>query len=92
MDGNQDNNNSNFHNNEDIDSEDEYLYKISGTKQKKAIATWSKDEIKLLQILVGEYGTDFAILSTKLGKSRDQVKRKFKIMQKKNANFGFKSS
>ena len=36
-----------------------------------------------------KHGTDFSIIATFLGKDRDQVKRKFKVMQKKDSNFGF---
>lgn len=38
-----------------------------------------------------EYGTDFVIIGKILGKSRDQVKRKFKVMEKKVNGFGFGS-
>ena len=38
-----------------------------------------------------EYGTDFVRISHVLGKSRDQVKRKFKVMEKKINDFGFKA-
>ena len=48
-----------------------------------------RDFISQLEKLVWEYGTDFAIISTFLGKDRDQVKRKFKVMQKKDSSFGF---
>jgi len=40
---------------------------------------------------VEEYGTDFVIIGKILGKSRDQVKRKFKVMEKKVNGFGFGS-
>ena len=43
----------------------------------------------MLNELVKQYGTDFGIVASKLGKGRDQVKRKFKIMQKKDKKFGF---
>ena len=36
-----------------------------------------------------EHGTDFGIVASYMGKDRDQVKRKYKVMQKKNHNFGF---
>ena len=65
---------------------------MSGERKRRVIATWSKNEIKMLDELVKEYGTDFAIVAGKLGKTRDQVKRKFKIMQKKLSGFGFRSS
>ena len=38
-----------------------------------------------------EYGTDFVRISQVLGKSRDQVKRKFKVMEKKINDLGFKA-
>jgi hypothetical protein len=41
--------------------------------------------------LVQEYGTDFVMIGKILGKSRDQVKRKFKVMEKKVSNFGFRN-
>ena len=56
---------------------------------KKSIATWSKSEIKTLEKLVQEHGTDFAYISLLMGKERDQVKRKFKIMEKLERGFGF---
>lgn len=38
------------------------------------------------------YGTDFVRISHIMGKTRDQVKRKFKIMEKKIADFGFRAN
>ena len=47
---------------------------------KRTIASWPRADLKKLEILVQEYGTDFARIAEKLGKDRDQVKRKFKFM------------
>lgn len=45
----------------------------------------------MLEQLVLEFGTDFTRISQVMKRDRDQVKRKFKTMQKKNNNFGFVS-
>lgn len=58
-------------------------------KSQNKIATWKKPEIEKLETLLLEYGTDFSTISRLIGKSRDQVKRKFKVLQKINPNFGF---
>ena len=56
---------------------------------KKVIASWKRCEVKKLEALVLEYGTDFSAIARLMGKSRDQIKRKYKVMQKKFPNFGF---
>jgi len=33
-----------------------------------------------------EYGSDFTMISTKMDKSRAQIKRKFKVLEKQNPN------
>jgi hypothetical protein len=43
-------------------------------------ATWSRQEIATLITLLKEYGTDFSIIGSRMGKDRDQVKRKFKYL------------
>ena len=58
-------------------------------KTKKSIASWTRQEIKDLEKLVVTYGTDFTMIGVIMGKSRDQVKRKFKVMEKKMKSFGF---
>mgnify|MGYP003535148150 CR=1 FL=1 len=44
-----------------------------------------------MEELVDEYGTDFVRISKLMGKTRDQIKRKFKVMEKKISNFGFRA-
>lgn len=56
---------------------------------RKQIATWSKAEVKHFEELLNQYGTDLEMIAGALGKSREQVKRKFKILRKHNPNFGF---
>ena len=56
---------------------------------KKTIASWNRVQIRELERLVLEYGTDFSTIGLFMGKSRDQVKRKFKVLQKKVPGFGF---
>lgn len=63
----------------------------SQSPPKKSIASWKRSEIERLGSLILEYGTDFSAISLLMGKSRDQVKRKFKVMQKKDASFGFQA-
>lgn len=45
-------------------------------------ATWTRQEIATLITLLKEYGTDFGIIGSKMGKEREQVKRKFKALEK----------
>ena len=53
--------------------------------QKKVVAYWSKQEISTLVELLRKYGSDFTMIATQMTKSRDQIKRKFKVLQKKNS-------
>jgi len=39
--------------------------------------------------LINEYGTDLSTISTMMGKSKEQIKRKFRILRKMNESFGF---
>lgn len=39
--------------------------------------------------MVKENGTDFTSIALLMGKPRDQIKRKFKFMEKKIKGFGF---
>lgn len=58
-------------------------------RNQNKIASWKKSDIQRLESLILQLGTDFSAIAQLIGKSRDQVKRKFKVMQKKNPNFGF---
>lgn len=48
--------------------------------KKKTPAYWTKTEIKELVDLMKQYGSDFTLIATKINKTRDQIKRKFKIL------------
>lgn len=66
------------------------MKKISEYKtEKKDTSNWKKTETAKLEELVLEYGTDFEMIAKMMGKTRDQVKRKFKKLQKKDIGFGF---
>lgn len=74
----------------DLVAELEQLKKISQyTTGTRSVASWKKSEVAKLANLVFEFGTDFARVANIMGRDRDQVKRKFKTMQKKDSNFGF---
>jgi hypothetical protein len=53
-------------------------------KTKKNVAYWSPKDISALVRLLKVYGSDFQTIAVELGKTRDQVKRKFKVLEKKN--------
>lgn len=53
-------------------------------KTKKNIAYWSSKDISTLIKLLRLYGSDFQTIALEIGKTRDQVKRKFKVLEKKN--------
>lgn len=53
-------------------------------KTKKNIAYWSSKEISTLVRLLKLYGSDFQTIALEIGKTRDQVKRKFKVLEKNN--------
>lgn len=74
-----------------LDELDNEQLEISNDKglNKKVIASWKRSEIKTLEALVLEHGTDFSSIGRLMGKPRDQIKRKYKVMQKKFPNFGF---
>jgi hypothetical protein len=48
------------------------------------MAYWSKTEIHALVVLLRKYGSDFTMIATQMSKTRDQIKRKFKVLEKKN--------
>jgi cytochrome c556 len=56
---------------------------VKATPKKAAPANWSKQEVATLIELLKRYGSDFTMISTKLPKTRDQIKRKFKVLEKK---------
>lgn len=49
----------------------------------KANAIWTPRDIRVLVGLLREFGSDFTMISTKMDKTRDQIKRKFKVLEKK---------
>jgi hypothetical protein len=57
---------------------------VKNTPKKKAPANWTKLEILSLVELLKKYGSDFTMIATKItNKTRDQIKRKFKVLEKK---------
>jgi hypothetical protein len=60
----------------------------TNTKNKKIrkveIASWSRADIQKLKDLLKIYGTDFQAISREMGKTRDQIKRKYKVLEKKS--------
>jgi hypothetical protein len=48
------------------------------------VAYWAKHEITALIGLLRKYGSDFTMIATQMNKTRDQVKRKFKVLEKKH--------
>jgi hypothetical protein len=40
--------------------------------------------VSLLISLLKKYGSDFTTIATHMTKTRDQIKRKFKVLEKKN--------
>ena len=48
------------------------------------MAVWSKEEVNTLINLLKKYGSDFTLIATHMTKTRDQIKRKFKVLEKKN--------
>lgn len=68
---------------------DEIALTHTHTRRQKAIAKpprnaaiWSPTDIATLVRLLKEYGSDFTMISTKMDKSRAQIKRKFKVLEK----------
>lgn len=51
--------------------------------ERKTVAIWTSRDIKILVKLLKEYGSDFTMIATKMDKTRDQIKRKFKVLEKK---------
>jgi len=49
-------------------------------------AIWTPRDINTLIRLLKEYGSDFTMISTKMDKSRAQIKRKFKVLEKQYPN------
>jgi hypothetical protein len=50
--------------------------------RKVVIASWSRADIKKLKEHLKTYGTDFEAIASEMGKTRDQIKRKFKVLEK----------
>lgn len=59
---------------------DKKIAKVSHRSNKCAI--WTNNDINTLIALLKHYGTDFTLISTQMHKTRDQIKRKFKILEK----------
>lgn len=51
--------------------------------ERKSVAIWTPKDIRTLIKLLKEYGSDFTMISTQMDKTRDQIKRKFKVLEKK---------
>jgi GTP-binding protein EngB required for normal cell division len=51
-------------------------------KPARNAAVWTPRDITTLVRLLKEYGCDFTMISTKMDKSRTQIKRKFKVLEK----------
>ena len=56
---------------------------MKNAPKKPAPANWSKAEVNSLVGLLKLYGSDFTMIATKMDKTRDQIKRKFKVLEKK---------
>jgi hypothetical protein len=52
------------------------------TIRKVVIASWSRADINKLKQCLKIYGTDFEAIAREMGKTRDQIKRKFKVLEK----------
>lgn len=52
------------------------------TKPSRQAAVWTPRDINTLVRLLKEYGSDFTIIATQMDKSRAQIKRKFKVLEK----------
>lgn len=50
--------------------------------RKVIIASWSRADINKLKQLLKVFGTDFQAIAREMGKTRDQIKRKFKVLEK----------
>jgi GTP-binding protein EngB required for normal cell division len=57
------------------------VVKRKGNRKNSAI--WTPRDINTLVRLLKEFGSDFTMISTKMDKTRDQIKRKFKVLEKK---------
>lgn len=55
----------------------------------KSMTSWRKCDVEKLEKCVLEFGTDFDLIAQMMGKTRDQIKRKFKAISKKDEGFGF---
>lgn len=51
-------------------------------KSPRNVAVWTPRDVSTLVRLLKEYGCDFTMISTKMDKSRAQIKRKFKVIEK----------
>lgn len=51
-------------------------------KRQRHQASWKQPEVDQLVLLLRRYGSDFATIAIQLNKERDQVKRKFKVLEK----------
>jgi hypothetical protein len=47
------------------------------------VECWKREEVEKLLELLRVYGSDFSIISKLLGKTRIQVRRKFKAIEKR---------
>ena len=56
------------------------------TKQirKVEIASWFRADINKLKEHLKVHGTDFEAIAREMGKTRDQIKRKFKVLERKS--------
>jgi hypothetical protein len=52
-------------------------------KQRRQVAVWTRKDISTLVELLRKFGSDFTAVSANMDKSREQVKRKFKVLEKK---------
>lgn len=52
------------------------------SKPPRNAAIWTPTDIATLVRLLKEYGSDFTMIATQMDKSRAQIKRKFKVLEK----------
>jgi hypothetical protein len=52
------------------------------SKPARNAAIWTPRDIAALVRLLREYGCDFTMIATRMDKSRAQIKRKFKVLEK----------
>jgi GTP-binding protein EngB required for normal cell division len=65
---------------ENFSKKEKKINKNSANRKMPAI--WTPRDIASLVRLLKEYGSDFTMISTKMDKTRDQIKRKFKVLEK----------